>query len=71
MCDSFVLKPLADYDEVKVVIPTFVKLLSYGENLPTLTHIINLLYNLLIRYRNLPTNYLDANFISSLCNYAS
>ena len=70
MCWSFQEEPLADYQEVKVVIPTFVKFLFKETNLSELADIIATFLYLLNRYEKLPKIYLDAHFIGHLCTFA-
>ena len=61
MCFSFILEPVVDYSEIKIVIPTLVKLVLV-ENYPENSQFILLfLARLLETFPHvcLPTDYLD------------
>ena len=70
VCVCFKREPLADYSEIKIVIPTFVKLLLVENDPEQIINTMLLLDKLLVTSQDLPTDYLDANFVAHLCALA-
>ena len=70
MCNGFKREPIADYSEIKIVIPTFVKLLLVENDPKQISYTMVLLTKLLRLSQETPTDYLGARFISHLCTLA-